>query len=41
VYLKETGKSLESVSDAAVHLGQNMKPGIVELNIGITQTIEI
>jgi hypothetical protein len=39
--MEETGKSSENISDAAVYLGQNMKPGTVELKIGIPQTAEI
>jgi len=39
--LEETGKSLESISDAAVHLGQNTNPANCGRNTGIPQTTEI
>jgi hypothetical protein len=41
MYLEETGKLLENISDEAVHLGQNMNPVTVERNTGIPQTAEI
>jgi len=39
--LEETEKLLESISDPALHLGQNMNPEILERNTGIPQTTEI
>jgi len=41
MYLQETGKSLESISDVAVHLGQNTNPRTVKRKTGVLQTTEI